>query len=87
MINIFNNKSSKKSNITKENINEIMLSQIPGVSSVIANTIMLEYKSVENLISCLKENDECLNLLKIKNKSGERKIGKNVVENIKHYLL
>ena len=80
-------KSSKKSNITKENINEIMLSQIPGVSSVIANTIMLEYKSVENLILSLKENEECLNLLKIKNKSGERKIGKNVVENIKHYLL
>ena len=37
-------KSSKKSNITKENINEIMLSQIPGVSSIIANAIMVQYK-------------------------------------------
>lgn len=80
-------KTSKKSFITKENINEIMLSQIPNVSIHIAKTIMAEFISLENLINKLKENKSCLDHLKIVTKNSQRKIGKNAVENIIKYLL
>jgi len=80
-------KTSKKSHITKENISEIMLSQIPNVSINTAKCILNEYKNIENLIKNLRENNECLENLKIKNKNSERKIGKNTIENIKLYLL
>jgi len=80
-------KTSKKSHITKENISEIMLSQIPNVSINTAKCILNEYKNIENLIKNLRENSECLENLKIKSKNSERKIGKNTIENIKLYLL
>jgi ERCC4-type nuclease len=80
-------KTSKKSHITKENISEIMLSQIPNVSINTAKCILNEYKNIENLIQKLRENRECLENLKVKNKNSERKIGKNTIENIKLYLL
>jgi len=80
-------KTSKKSHITKENISEIMLSQIPNVSINTAKCILNEYKNIENLIKNLRENSECLENLKVKNKNSERKIGKNTIENIKTYLL
>ena len=80
-------KTSKKSHITKENINEIMLTQIPNVSINTAKCILSEYSNIENLIKCLRENNNCLENLRIKNKNGERKIAKNTIENIKLYLL
>ena len=80
-------KTSKKSHITKENINEIMLTQIPNVSMIISKCILSEYNNIENLIKCLRENNNCLENLRIKNKNGERKIAKNTIENIKLYLL
>lgn len=80
-------KTSKKSHITKENINEIMLTQIPNVSMITSKCILSEYNNIENLIKCLRENNNCLENLRIKNKNGERKIGKNTIENIKLYLL
>ena len=80
-------KTSKKSHITKENINEIMLTQIPNVSMITSKCILSEYNNIENLIKCLRENNNCLENLRIKNKNGERKIAKNTIENIKTYLL
>jgi ERCC4-type nuclease len=80
-------KTSKKSHITKENINEIMLTQIPNVSMITSKCILSQYNNIENLIKCLRENNNCLENLRIKNKNGERKIAKNTIENIKIYLL
>jgi len=84
---VSNIKTSKKSHITKENINEIMLTQIPNVSINTAKCILSEYNNIENLIKCLRENNNCLENLRLKNKNGERKIAKNTIENIKLYLL
>ena len=44
----------KKENITPENISEIILSQIPGVSSVTSKSIMEHYGSLYNLLKALK---------------------------------
>ena len=44
-------KTQKKANITKNNINEIMLMQIPGVSSTIATHILQKYNTIYELTS------------------------------------
>ena len=80
-------KISKKSNITQENIGEIMLAQIPGLSINVAQTIMSNYKTINNLITCLTNDNKCLDKLMIPCKNGERKINKTVVEKILEFLL
>ena len=80
-------KISKKSNITRENIGEIMLAQIPGLSINVAQTIMYKYKTINNLIVSLTNDNKCLDKLMITCKNGERKINKTVVEKIIEFLL
>jgi len=80
-------KKVKKDNITPENIGEIMLCQIPGVSSVTAVAVMDKYKTIPQLISCMKENPDCLKDITYTNdKLQTRKLNKTVVENIGKYL-
>jgi ERCC4-type nuclease len=81
-------KKVKKDNITTENIDEIMLCQIPGVSSTTAISIIKEFKSLPNLIKCLEENNECLNNITNVNEKGQnRKITKTSIANIIKFLL
>jgi ERCC4-type nuclease len=76
-------KSVKKDNITPQNIGEIMLKQIPGISDVTAVEIMKEYKSMKNLIECLERDPKCMENLK----AGKRKVSKRVIQNIQDFLL
>lgn len=81
-------KKAKKNNISTENIGEIMLSNIPGVSSKSAIIIMKKFHTIKNLIYELEKNDECLDTIKITMENGsERKISKTCIENIKKFLL
>lgn len=80
-------KTSKKANITKNNINEIMISQIPGISSVVAGAIMEKYSNIVNLVNSLKNDPNCLDNFKINSNNKERKIGKNIIAGLKEYLL
>ena len=50
-----NIKTTKKANITKENIDIIMLMQIPGVSNQSAIAVLDEYKTIKNLVTNLKK--------------------------------
>ena len=79
-------KTCKKSNITKDNILEIMLMQIPGISYNIANVITNEHKTLNNLLKNLGENPNCLDNL-YSGLQSKRKISKSVILNIKEYLL
>jgi len=80
-------KKVKKENINAENIGEIMLSQIPGISSVSAVAIMSQFKTLNNLILSLNENPDCLKGIIYTNSKGQtRKIGKNVTDNIVLFL-
>jgi ERCC4-type nuclease len=78
-------KPTKKENITNDNINVIMLMQIPGVSFQTANAIMREYKTIKNLILMLEKDENILDSLK--NENNNRKINKNIINSIKNYLL
>ena len=79
-------KITKKSNITRENIGEIMLAQIPGISISSAQSLMIEYKTIKNLITVLENDKECLDNFKIECKNGARKISKTTVKNLKDFL-
>ena len=81
-------KTIKKNNINTNNISEIMLCQIPGVSPNVALIIMKEFNNIYNLINCLKQNIHCLHKIKISNSKQQfRKLNKSCIENIKKFLL
>jgi ERCC4-type nuclease len=77
-------KRVKKDNITPDNIGEIMLSQIPSVSVLNAQTIMKQFKTIKNLIHELTEKGESV-LSNIK--QNNRRISKTCVSNIYKYLI
>jgi ERCC4-type nuclease len=82
-------KKVKKENITPQNIDEIMLSQIPGVSSTTAIAIIKEFNSICNLIKQIEEKGiECMkNISYTTTKNQSRKINKTSVANIAKFLL
>jgi ERCC4-type nuclease len=81
-------KKVKKENITVENIDEIMLCQIPGVSTATAVSIIKKYNSIAKLIKCLEENEKCLaDVTNINGKGQSRKITKTSIANIIKFLL
>lgn len=80
-------KKNKKENITKENIGEIMLCQIPGISSTIAIAIMQKYNSFYDLINDVNTNPNCLDNLCTTDKNGkQRKISKTAISSIIQFL-
>lgn len=81
-------KKVKKDNITSDNIGEIMLCQIPGVSSVSALAIMKKFATLSNLIKELENNPNCLNDITTVTKTGQnRKISSTIIANIKKFLI
>jgi ERCC4-type nuclease len=81
-------KKVKKENITPDNIGEIMLCQIPGISSVTALAIMDKFKTLPDLIKQVEANNECLKDISYTNTKGQtRKINKTSIANIAKYLL
>jgi ERCC4-type nuclease len=81
-------KKIKKENITPDNIGEIMLCQIPGISSITSLAIMNKFKTISNLIQEIETNVDCLKDLSYTNSKGQiRKINKTCISNIEKFLL
>jgi crossover junction endonuclease MUS81 len=79
-------KKVKKDNITPENIGEIVLCQIPGISSVTAMAIMKQYGTFSNLIDEIRNNPTSLENIVCENGGKTRKISKTCVKNVIEYL-
>ena len=81
-------KKVKKENITPENISEIMLCQIPGISSVTACIIMEHFKTFPFFMSEIQTKGiECLQNVTYKNnKNQTRKLNKTCISNILRFL-
>jgi len=79
-------KREKKSNITPENIDVIMLSQIPHVSVDTAMQILKHHGTIYRLINTLKETPDALKTFMVKTKTGTRKLSSKTVSNIKTFL-
>jgi ERCC4-type nuclease len=80
-------KASKKANITKENIGEIILCQIPGISSTIAVELMKPFGTFAEFMNKIKEDSAYLDSVAIETNGKKRKIGKNVIDGIRGFLL
>jgi len=82
-------KKVKKENITKENMGEIILCQIPGISSTTAIAIMNYVDcSLLKLLDILKNSPEELQKIKIgKTEEKQRRISKKSIENMTYFLL
>jgi len=82
-------KTCKKENITPNNIGEIMLCQIPGISATTALAIIQHFSCIVNLIADLQEKGEvCLHEVKIPNAKGTpRKLNKTCIANLMKYLV
>ena len=80
-------KAVKRNNITIDNIGSIMIMQIPGISSTIANTIMSHFENIGDLIENLHTNPTCLGTIYCTTKTGKkRKLSKSIRENLFYYL-
>jgi len=80
-------KKVKKENITSDNIGEIMLCQIPGISSNTAIAILSQFKTLPNLINCIQDDDTCLNTICTQDANGKsRKISKSVIASLIQFL-
>ena len=78
----------KKSNLTYENIGGVILSQIPGISSVTSLAIMEQYKTLYDLLCALKKNPKCLDdFVYLTKKGAKRHLSKTSIENIIKFLL
>lgn len=80
-------KKHKKDNITRDNIGEIMLCQIPNVSSTIAIAILAKFGTIANLIETINLDNTCLNDVCTTDPQGKkRKVSKTAIQNIIHFL-
>lgn len=80
-------KKVKKDNITADNIGEIMLCQIPGVSSASALAILAQFKTLPNLIKSIQDDENCLNTVCTTDSNGKsRKISKTAIATIIKFL-
>ena len=78
----------KKDYITPENIGEIMLAQIPSVSSASASAIMKKFSTIANLFTTLQQDPACLNDITMCNKNGQaKKLTKPCINNIYDFLI
>uniref|UniRef100_A0A6C0HH39 ERCC4 domain-containing protein n=1 Tax=viral metagenome TaxID=1070528 RepID=A0A6C0HH39_9ZZZZ len=79
-------KKVKKDNVTPDNIGEIILCQIPGISSVTAMAIMKQYGTFSKLIDEIRINPTSLENIVCHNGEKTRKISKACVKNVIEYL-
>ena len=80
-------KKVKKDNVTAENIGEIMLCQIPGVSSTTALAILSQFKTLPLLIKAIQEDEKCLDNVVTADSNGKsRKISKTAISTIIKFL-
>jgi ERCC4-type nuclease len=84
------NKRVKKDNVTPQNIGEIMLAQIPGISSLAAIAIMKKFGTMQRLIEAIKDTSNKTVLQDIVITATEkkpRKLNKTNIAHLYKYLL
>ncbi len=82
-------KTTKKDNITPDNILRIMLMQIPKINAKSSSAIADKYQSMSELLRIINENkNELYNVKMINDKTNKsRKINKSAIDNICKYLV
>ena len=78
--------SCKIKNITIDNINQIMLSQIPAIGPTISHAICNKYKNIRTLLQIIDNEPQTLSQFTYEVNGKKRKLSKTAVSNIVHYL-
>ena len=79
-------KTVKKENITQENIGEIMLCQIPGISTTYAVAILKAFNGFSNMIQEIKNGTAKFDSIVYESKGKSRKIPKTCGQSIVQFL-
>ena len=79
-------KTIKKDNITQDNISEIMLCQIPGISSIYAKSILKSFGGFSNMIEKVKNGSANFENIMYETKGKQRRIPKTCGEQISKYI-
>lgn len=79
-------KKVKKDNITHENMGEIMLCQIPGISTLYAQAILKSFGNFSNLMEKIKDGSANFDNITYEQKGKNRKIPKTCGEEIKRLI-
>uniref|UniRef100_A0A6C0B537 ERCC4 domain-containing protein n=1 Tax=viral metagenome TaxID=1070528 RepID=A0A6C0B537_9ZZZZ len=80
-------KVAKKANITRDNIGQLMLMQIPGISSTISGEIMRPFATFAAFIDHLRAEPAYLDTIVLESSGKKRKLGSNIIAAIRDYLL
>jgi hypothetical protein len=80
-------KASKKANITKDNIGQMILMQIPGISSITAIEIMRPFTNFLEFIDKIRTDKTYLNSVILEVNGKKRKMGSNIIKSINELLL
>jgi ERCC4-type nuclease len=79
-------KAVKKENITQENISEIMLCQIPNISSVYAKSILLFFGGFSKMVDQIKNGTAKFDNIMYETNGKQRRIPKTCGEQIIKYI-
>ena len=79
-------KKVKKDNITPENMGEIMLCQIPGISTLYAQAILKNFGNISNLMEKVKDGTATFDNITYEQKGKIRKIPKTCGEEIRRLM-
>jgi ERCC4-type nuclease len=77
----------RKENVSPENIGEIILCQIPGISSTNAMAIMKPFHNFSHFIDEIQNNPTSIENLTYENNGKTRKVSKSIIANIRKYLV
>lgn len=81
-------KKVKKENITPDNIGEILLSQIPGISTITSLAIITHFKTFKNFMKEIVVDENCLKEVRYTTEKGQtKKLNKTCIQNICKFLL
>lgn len=76
----------KNSKITKENISELMICQIPSISLNTCNILLNRFKNIQTIILELETNEHLFEEFTYEKKETIKKLNKNVIENLNYFL-
>jgi ERCC4-type nuclease len=76
----------KNSQITKENISELMLCQIPGISTTTSRVLLSKFETIQQIIYELKDNDMLFEEFTYLKENKSKKLNKNIIESLNHFL-
>jgi ERCC4-type nuclease len=79
-------KAIKKENITQDNISEIMLCQIPGISSIYAKSVLKSFGKFSNLVEEVKNGTANFDNIMYETNGKQRRIPKTCGEQISKYI-